>query len=41
MREFWSVIGELYSNLVSYIGSAFCDSLWVVHGVLIQFMQKP
>jgi len=31
----------LYSEFVSYIESAFCDSLWVVHGVLMKFMQKP
>lgn len=41
MRGFGSVIEELYSELVSSIESALCDSLWVAHSVLIKFVQKP
>lgn len=40
MREVWSIIEELYSEVVSYNLSTLCDSLWVVHDVLIKFMQK-
>lgn len=40
MRGFWSITEKVYSELVSYIESALCDNSWVVHDVLIKFMQK-
>lgn len=40
MRGFWSITEKVYSELVSYIESALSQNLWVVHDVLIKFMQK-